>query len=441
MNKNLSANHYKLKTPCRNQCEFRTGSLDELLHQEHRARDVWDFVESMDTRICLECVNTFKLQRGRPAIDPKILLALWIYTILDGNASARKLEELCSSHDAYKWICGGVSVNRTDLADFRSQNPAKFDELLTSCLAVMVKVNLINDSDFSQDGTRIKANAGFNSFHRKDSLEEIKKNIEQHITQLQADQQKDPDIYEKRKNAQKQKAVIEKKKRVQEALQNLEAAKCEKMINGQRNNKAPSEEELRNTRASTTDPECRKMKMGDGGYRLAYNVQFATALDSRVIYGVSVGNTLDPKTAPILMTQVQERLKRLNLTGISNWIADSAYSSINDIETVFLLFPECRYFAPASTREGIDPKKVKKTDSEAITKWRSMIGDPEVEELYKKRCSTAEFTNAQIKNNMPNGFCVRGQRKAKASAILHALAQNMSRYWDMFKQKACENIF
>lgn len=441
MNKNLSASHYKLKTPCRNQYEFRTASLDELLPQEHKARDVWDFVESMDTSICLEYINTFKLQGGRPAIDPKILLSLWIYTILDGNTSARKLEELCSSHEAYKWICGGVSVNRTDLAEFRSQKPAKFDELLTSCLAVMVKANLINDSDFSQDGTRIKANAGFNSYHRKNSLEKIKKNIEQHIKELQAEQKKDPDIYEKRKNDRKQKTAIEKKKRVQEALQNLESAKCEKIINGKRNYNTPTEEELLNTRSSITDPECRKMKMGDGGYRLAYNVQFATALDSRVIYGVSVGHTLDPKTAPILMTQVQERLKKLNLRSISNWIADAAYSSINDIETVFLLFPECRYFAPASPRTGIDPKKIKKTDSEAVKKWRSMIGDAEVEELYKKRCSTAEFTNAQIKNNMPNGFCVRGQRKAKASAILHAIAQNMSRYWDMLKRKACENIF
>lgn len=441
MNKNLSASHYKLKTPCRNQCEFRTASLDELLPQEHRARDVWDFVESMDTSICLEYINTFKQQRGRPAIDPKILLALWIYTILDGNVSARKLEELCILHDAYKWICGGVSVNRTDLAEFRSKNSAKFDELLTNCLAVMVNANLINDSDFSQDGTRIKANAGFNSYHRKDSLEEIKKNIEQHIKQLQIEQQKDPNIYEKRKNTQKQKVALEKRKRVQEALEYLEAAKCEKIINGQRNNKPPSEEELKNTRASITDPECRKMKMGDGGYRLAYNVQFATALDSRVIYGVSVGNTLDPKTSPILMNQVRERLKRLKLKDISNWIADSAYSSINDIITVSLLFPECRYFAPASPRKGIDPKKVKKTDCEAIKKWRSMIGDPEVEELYKRRCSTAEFTNAQIKKNMPHGFCVRGKRKAKASAILHAIAQNISRYWDMLKQKVCENIF
>lgn len=131
-----------------------------------------------------------------------------------------------------------------------------------------------------------------------------------------------------------------------EALKHLEAARCEKIINGTRNNDKPTEDELRNVRASTTDPEVRKMKMRDGGFRLAYNIQFATGLDSRVIYGVGVVNTLDPGTAPIIMAQVQERLKKLNLNQIKNWIADAAYSAKNEIENVAHLFSNCLYYAP-----------------------------------------------------------------------------------------------
>jgi len=48
---------------------------------------------------------------GRDTIDPKILMALWLYATIDGVGSARKLDVLCKHHHAYRWLCGGVSVN------------------------------------------------------------------------------------------------------------------------------------------------------------------------------------------------------------------------------------------------------------------------------------------------------------------------------------------
>jgi hypothetical protein len=41
---------------------------------------------------------------------------------------------------------------------------------------------------------------------------------------------------------------------------------------------------------STTDPDARVMKMGDGGFRPACNIEFATDVDSRVMVGVAVTN-------------------------------------------------------------------------------------------------------------------------------------------------------
>jgi transposase len=431
----LPASYYKLRTPNRNQIEFQICCLNDLLPLEHKARIVWDFVEAMDTSICLEYINTFNGAVGRPTVDPKILLALWIYTILDGNCSARKLDELCQNHDIYKWICGGVSVNRTMLADFRSHHPRKFDELLTNCLAVMVKSGLINDSDFSQDGTRVKANAGFNSFRREESLKDLQANLTEYIKQLKAEEKTNPNAYEERQRAEKERTAIEKKNRVKAALENLEEARSEKMKNGTKHRDTPTDEELKEVRASTTDPDVRKMKMGDNGFRLAYNVQFATGLDSRVIYGVDVVKTLDPGTACKMIAQVQERLKKLLLDPIKNWIADSAYSGKDDIDIVALLFPHCRYYAPPKTRKGTDPKKVQRYDSEAVKKWRGMIGSEEVLDVYKKRCSTAEFSNAQVKNQSLQKFSVRGLIKAKGIALLHAIAQNLSRYIDLFGEK------
>ncbi len=430
--------NFKLKTSCRNQYEFRSFCLDDLIPDDHKARIIWDFVDNMDLSACFMEIMSYQCKPGRSTIDPKILLALWIYTIIDGNSSARKLEELCKNHNVYKWICGGVTVNRTTLAEFRSKDPRKFDELLTRCLAVLIQNDLISDSDFSQDGTRVKASAGNNSYHREDSLKALEAKLTIHIEQLRKDEKLIPDAYEKKKNARNEQVALEKKKRVQSAIKNLYAARSEKITNSKRNHNAVTEKELEEVRASTTDPEVRRMKMGDSGYRLAYNVQFATGLDSRVIYGVDVVNTLDPGTAPRLMAQVEERLKNIKLGKIKNWIADAAYSSKNEIITVAGLFVDCFYFAPPSPRKGVDPKKHQKDDCEALKKWRDAIGSDQVKDIYKKRCSTAEFSNMHVKNAALKGFSVRGLIKAKGMAFLHAIVMNVARYLNFLKTKKTE---
>lgn len=423
----------KIIGPCRNQIEMQFNALDMLLPPGHLARNIWQFIENMNTRPCFDYVNTFAGCDGRPTTSPKILLAVWVYSILDGNCSARKLEVLCKSHDAYKWIVGGAPVNRKMLADFRSKNTSKFEELLTNCLAVMLKSGLINDVDFAQDGTRIKANAGISSFKKESSLVKLKTEIKEYIKSLQDD---DTGItYERREKEKKIRIERERLERVEEALKMLEVEKEVKKENGEKNNDRVSEEDLQKVRASITDPCVRKMKMGDGGFRLAYNVQFATGLDSRVIFGVDVVNSLDPGTAPRLMAQVHSRLAKLNMFAPKNWIGDGAYSGKDDLNVVAALFPNCRYYAPPQGCTVEQAKKHRKKDSEAVKKWRDMIDTPETKEIYKKRCSTAEFSNAQVKNFGFREFLVRGIVKAKGMALLHALAQNISRYFDLNNKK------
>jgi transposase len=425
----LNPSNFKLKTSVRDQYEFHTFCLDQLVPDEHKVRTVWDFILNMDLSACLDELWTFQGASGRAAIDPKILFCLWIYSIIDGNASARKLEELCLNHTIYKWICGGVSVNRTTLAEFRSHNPRKFDELLTSCLAVMVKSGVLSDTDFSQDGTRVKANASNNSFRREASLKELEDDLIKYIETLKKEEKSSPNAYEKKITARKERFAIEKKERVQAALRSLNEARCLKINSG----KKVTDKDLEEMRASTTDPEVRRMKMGDSGFRLAYNVQFATGLDSRVIFGVDVLSVLDPGAAPRLMTQVQERLKNLKLSKIKNWIADSAYSAKNELMTVAQLFPDCFYFAPPQMTKNV--KIHKKNDSDVVKKWRDNIDSEPVKELYKKRCSTAEFSNMHVKNQSLKEITVRGRVKAKGMALLHAIAQNVVRFMDLIKDK------
>lgn len=113
-------------------------------------------------------------------------------------------------------------------------------------------------------------------------------------------------------------------------------------------------------RASITDPNAKKMKMGDGGFRLAYNVQLATGMTSRVIFGVDVVTTLDQGTSPYMMARVHNRLKTLGMAPPKSWIGDAAYSAKHDVEMAEKTFPDCLYYAPPKTRAGIDQKNTSK---------------------------------------------------------------------------------
>ena len=430
--------NFKIIGPCRNQIEMSMSCLDDLIPADHKARAIWDFVNKMDTTSCFDSINTFYKQAGRPTTCPKVLLALWLYSILDGNSSARKLEELCEYHAVYKWLRGGAPINRTMLAEFRSHDTTKFDDLLTSCLAVMVQAGLIKDEDFSQDGTRVKANAGVKSYRREGTLLELKQSIKEYIKKLDAEGSSNK--YEQRVKEASRRIAQNRLDRVDAALKNLEEAREEKIKNREQSGPPPTEKELGEVRDSTTDPEARKMKMGDGGFRLAYNVQFATGLDSRVIYGVGVVKTADPGTAPMMMCRVHHRLKKIGLPEAKNWIGDAAYSSKKDIESVAGLFPGCRYYAPPKTHKGVDPKKAKTTDSEPVKKWRKLIDTDEVKQVYQHRSSTAEFSNAQTKNIGMNKFSLRGLIKVRGEALLYAIVQNISRYFDLIGRKNDECV-
>lgn len=428
---------YKLRIPCRHQMEMQIYCLDTLLPPDHKARDVWEFVNSMDCTPCYALIKTFFGSDGRPATSPQVLLALWIYSILEGNISARKLAELCENHNAFKWIAGGVPINRTMLAEFCSLNPMLFEDLLTNCLAVMLKADLIKDTDFAQDGTRIKANAGFNFYHKEETLQKTKEELKGYIERLRSEKK---NLYNKCKLVREERISRDRLNRVEEALQILQKERERKEENGKRNRgDKPSADDLKKMRVSTTDPVVRKMKMGDGGFRLAYNVQLATGMDSRVIFGVDVVTTLDPGTAPIMMAMVHSRLRRLNMESPRNWIGDCAYSSKSDVEAATNLYPNCRYYAPPKVTKKCDPKKHLKTDSEAIMKWRNLIDNEEVKELYKRRCSTAEFSNAQMKQRGWREFLVRGMEKVKSCALLNAISQNVARYFDLKKLQCANN--
>ncbi len=368
--------YFKIRKPVRNQLEFQMMALDDLIPEDHKAKFIWNFVQKMNTDPCFQRIKSLICGPGRYATDPELIFCLWLFAYSEGVSGSRQIVERTKHHDAYKWICGGISVNHTMLCEFRSAEPEIFEELLTSSLAVMMEQGFLEAEDIAQDGSKIKAAAGNNTCRREPSIQEQLEKATQYVRKIEEENQKNPDSYNKRRTAAKLRAGNERKALLEQSLEELEKIR-EIKRQSRRKKKEVLEKEAVNARVSTRDPEARRMKMGDGGFRMAYNLQLATGVASKVIFGVTVINSSDQGEAPRMVSKVAFRRKLLGLDPVLNWLADAAYSSIEDIEGVAERFPETRLVAPGKTITGSDPKNPKKTDSPAVRKWREFLGTDE----------------------------------------------------------------
>src|SRR3990170_1765095 len=182
----------RLERPNREQVELRPVDLESLLPADHRARVVWEFVEGLDLGPLYAAIKAVEGHAGRPAIDPAILMALWLYATVEAVGSARAIARLCEEHDAYRWMCGGVSVNHHTLADFRVQHVEYLDRVLTTSVATLMAEGLVTLTRVAQDGVRVRASAGAASFRRRPRLEAFLAEAEAQVEALRRELHDDP---------------------------------------------------------------------------------------------------------------------------------------------------------------------------------------------------------------------------------------------------------
>jgi len=390
-----------------------------MLPAEHSARLVWAYVESLDLSELYQQILAVEGHVGRDPIDPKILVALWLFATIDSVGSARRLDRLCTEHLAYQWLRGDVSVNYHTLSDFRVQHVEFLDRLLTQSVTTLLHQGLIALNRLAQDGMRVRASAGSSSFRRRSTLEECLKQAEAQLEDLKREADQDASAEDRRVKAAKERAARERTERLQAALDELADVE-EKM---EHRKKGSSE----TARASTTDAEARRMKMADGGFRPAYNVQFATTTETLVIVGADVLNSgSDGGQMSPMVDQIEERYE----TQPEDHLADGGFSTLDDIET--LESSGTKVYAPVKDQQkkqskGEDPFARRKGDSDEVAAWRERMGTESAKEIYKQRAATAEFPNAGCRNRGLIQFVVRGLTKTKAVSLWHALAHNFQR--------------
>jgi len=211
----------RLLRPERRQVMLRAVDLEGLVAEDDPVRDVWSFVEGLDLGPLYAAIEAREGEPGHPAIDPQILMALWLYAILRGVGSARAVERLCAREIGFQWLCGGVGVNYHTLSDFRLDHGDLLDRLLSESVAALCAEGLVSLDRLSLDGVRIRASAGAGSFRRRRSLEACRKQAQQLVRRLKREVRQDPAAGERRRQAARTRAAADRVERVKAALRTL----------------------------------------------------------------------------------------------------------------------------------------------------------------------------------------------------------------------------
>ena len=382
--------------------------IEDLLSADHPARAIWSVLIQLDLSAFYEGIAVTSNSPGRPAIDPLILVAVWIYGLSQGITEARELGRLCEEHLAYIWLCGGVSVNYHTLSDFRVQHEKALEDLLVQVVLYLNEAGLVGWKTQAQDGMRVRTSAGAASFHREPTLRKEREEAQSQVAALEASA---PSETTARQQAARERAASERVERLEAALEELPAVRATKAA-----------DERDEARVSSTDPEARVMKMADGGFRPAYNWEYATDADNLVIVGVDVVNTgSDKAQMDPMLRQIADNYDCLP----TNWLIDGGFIKLEALEE---WLPHVNVVGPVPKPkdETRDPYQPLPTDTPRVAEWRQQMGTDANKKLYKVRAATAECVNAQARVRADiHQSPVRGRTKNRCLALWVALVHNL----------------
>jgi len=474
----------KMRTVERKQYFMETVNLEDMVAEDDMVRAIWAFVERLDLIAYYNKIKSRVNEAGSPAYNPKVLLAMWIYAYSQGISSAREVEKLSQETKTWRWLCGDQPINYHTLSDFRVGHKEELDELFVNSLGVLSAEGLITLERITQDGTKIRASAGIDTFRGEEKLKAHLKAAREQV-ELLSNPESEP--VTKREQKARERAVVERRQKLEQAMQEYEKLKANK-------------EKRKDIRVSTTDPESRVMKQSNGGYNPSYNAQIAVDTANKIIVGKhTTTNCEDTKELQPMMEGINERLGRHpvqvitdggyntypniimtaeknidliaaergnnNLSGqqyqkrgVTKEFESEAFKYNEDSKS--MICPEGKTLKfdgkeelPGRTNfkyraKGQDCNKcsskakccpeatikgrsvIRKEYSKDVIEFREKMRTEEAKLIYKKRGENAEFVNACIKERFKlRQFRLRGLSKVDIEVTFAALAYNIMRWF------------
>jgi transposase len=249
----------------RRQLVLRTVDVENLIEADHSARSIWELIGRLDLSLYQAQIEAVEGHAGRDHTDPQLLISLWLYAYSRGISSAREIARQCEFEPGFQWLCGLKAISHRTLSGFRSENKEALDDLFVQVLGMLSAEGLITLERVTLDGTKIKANAGGNTFRRKEKLEAHLEMARAQVQILNAESEQEESTA-RRNAAARRRAARQRASRLEAAVREVERLQEEK--------KHDRKDFV--ARASSTDPDAHVMRNGEGGTVPSYNVQLLT---------------------------------------------------------------------------------------------------------------------------------------------------------------------
>ena len=465
----------------RDQLIMRTIDIERLVEADHPVRAIWEMLGQMDLSEFDERIRAVEGRAGQATLSPRLLASLWIYGYSEGISSARELARLCEYEPGCQWLTAMGTVNHHTLSDFRVESKKALDGVFTQVLGVLSAAGLVELKQVMQDGTKVKANAGKDTFRRE---ERLRQHLQLAEKQIEAMGDPRSDAISQRVAKAQQRAAKEQKQRLEEAM-----AELQKVRQGKTAKQAGE------ARISTTDPQARVMKNGSGGYEPSYNVQIATDAAPGVIIDVMAVQDAND------WDQLAPAMERLAATvgTPEQIIVDAGYTGRENIEAMsdkqiemigpvpapaanrhhyrkrgitadfeadafkfdpganHYLCPTGKILRPTTKerhagrvkwkyqarpsdcqicpfRDQCCPKTrsrriTRSEDSDRVKAFQAKMQTEEAKQLYRRRPQIAEFANAWIKDKLGlRQFRLRGLFKVQTECVWAVLTYNIQQW-------------
>jgi transposase len=395
-------------------------SLDEQLPPDHEVRTLWEFTGQLDFSAFDADVKAVEGRPGKPPLPPRLLFTLWLFALLDGVSLARELARRCRRDLPYQWLCGGLRPDYHTLSDFHADHYERLHALFVAHVAALRSQGLVRLRRVTLDGTKKPGNAGNATHHRQPTLQRHLQEAEQLVRDWE--QARDQaEALSARQAAARRRAARERVQRLRRAVQKVR--ELQQARQGCKRSDAKPEE----SRANEADPDAIRMKQGDGGYRIGYNLQTVTDAEYGLIASTDVINQGNDRGQ--LAVQLS-KLRHEQGQQPQEVVLDSGYAAQPDIEAaeqakIRVLMP------PRDERKdraaGRDPYAKKRGDSPWVAAWRQRMGTAEAQQVYRQRSGLAEIIHARMEQRKWQRFRLRGLRKARTEGLWQALAHNVGR--------------
>lgn len=297
MNTDPAVTRPRLAAVNRRQLVMRTLDVEWLIEEDHPARSLWELVGRLDLSLYYAEIGSVEGRAGRDHTDPQVLISLWLYAYSRGISSAREVARRCEYEPAFQWLCALEPVSHRTLSGFRSGHQGALNDLFAQVLGMLSAEGLITLERVTLDGTKIKANAGGNTFRRKEKLEAHLQLAREQV-RLMEEQSAEEERMTKRQVAARRRAARQRQSRLEAAVREVERMQGEKK----------EDRDRFVARASSTDPEARVMRNGEGGTAPSYNLQVLTDAAHGLIVNV------DATTDAVDHHQLAPALKRCEQT-------------------------------------------------------------------------------------------------------------------------------